>query len=243
MTLKSACAAAALCLPMLAGAPAPAAAQEGGASGQAVPLSEQQGRNPLDPVQQGDPQAEAAKPDWMKKAKDNDPALRDGVPLEDPHLTPREVREWASNAVADLLNFSYRDFTERQGTFAKYFTDRGHKHYKAYLDQARMEEVIDNYRYDVTGVVVNVPYIAEEKSVGGYYRWLVEVPVMMSYLEEGQEALSADRPPLTDDLLVTVEIARVPKPKLTDEEFENQSMMDSMNVAIHSWQVKQRKRR
>lgn len=241
-TVKAACLAVAVGLPFWFGAPATADAQEG--QGQAVPLSEQQGRNPLDPVQNSDPSVEASKPDWLKKAKDNDPTLRDGVPLEKPHLTPREVREWASNAVADVLNFSFTDFAERQKTYPKYFSSQGWEQYQEYMRKSRMEEVINSYKYDVSGVVVNIPYIAREEARQGVYRWLVEVPVMMSYLDEKQQSeLAKDRLPLTDDLLVTIEIARVPTPKLTDEERAKRSMMDSMDVVIHTWTVKTRKRR
>lgn len=109
---------------------------------------------------------------------------------DQPHRTPRELAQWVSRSVSEVMTFDARGYEDELANAEKYFAPAGYAEYKAYLEQADMKNSLVQGQLKASVIVEQNPLLLNSGAVGGVFRWLYEVPVTISYVP--QDATSLD---------------------------------------------------
>lgn len=120
----------------------------------------------------------------------NDDFLRlpeNATPLEQPHRTKQQIGEWLMTAVPMALTFKNQSFEEQQEAISIYFNDAGLAQLKTFLKDSQIERVAKSGQFDIAAYSERPPLAINDSELNGYYRWLFDVPVVVSFLEKGIE--------------------------------------------------------
>lgn len=168
--------------------------------------------------------------------------------LSIPHRTQAEVLIWANQTVSSLLSFdagtdndmnskTFGDYTYKKH-FAEYqskFLKKGWQQFQAYLKKYYMVERVLDKKYRVIAINEGYSFVARHGTVSGVYRWDVEIPVLLSYMD-----MNAPRPkdPREEPPVAMNEAAKIVLSitRVTEGGGDAQ-------LAIAGWRVKEQKRR
>jgi hypothetical protein len=154
-----------------------------------------------------------ADPALQQEAQTKDPGKPvlpvNAVPLNLPHRTAREVARWIMIATAESLSFDTGTFDARQKKVATYFTPEAYQKYLTFLDTGFYREKLRSGSISLHNFVREEPFMINNGVVDGSYRWLFEVPVMLSYLPAGTSGYK-DQDPTNEELVFRIEVMRSP---------------------------------
>ncbi|MGB0720187.1 MAG: DotI/IcmL family type IV secretion protein [Bdellovibrionales bacterium] len=105
------------------------------------------------------------------------------VPLDKPHRLTHEVTDWVMQNTGFVLNFPSEDPNQDFAAIAPLFDDFGRGQFTAFLTDNNIMKVIQTRRYAVRSYVDDTPLLLNEGAVEGRYRWLYQVPVVISYMD------------------------------------------------------------
>lgn len=100
--------------------------------------------------------------------------------IEKAHRTRREMQVWIVEAVSELLNLNKQNKNEIFRDVRPYFTEAGFTQYQDYLKTDNMLADIDAGKIALGTIVDQTPQALNDGIIGGKYRWLYDVPVIMS---------------------------------------------------------------
>ncbi len=118
--------------------------------------------------------------DAEKGAKNNN----DAVPLNLPHRAMTDITKWVVTVTSEVMTFS-GDYKTELEVGTAYFDEGGRQQYDAFIEEKKILNVMASGKYDVRSYVRDTPILLNEGAVQGRYRWLYEVPLMISYLQRG----------------------------------------------------------
>ncbi len=147
------------------------------------------------------------------------------TPLNQPHRDNQEISEWLTNVLSDAMTFDKPDYNALIKIDEQYFTEGGKGQYKQFLASTSMLKILDSGKYDVRSFVQGQPLLLNEGAVNGSYRWLYEVPMMMSYVERGAKSYK-NLEPVNQQVILTVQVGRVP------------GVMEGIAILIERWDGK-----
>ena len=127
--------------------------------------------------------------------------------LDNPHRNPEQIAVWANEAASESLNFSLTDLQRFGSVIRPYFSDRGMSDFKAFLGQANIVTIMRSNDKELTSYIESLPAITQKGVSGGKYKWIVEIPVMISYTDPVKKANKAARNQ-SQRLLVTTQLSR-----------------------------------
>lgn len=133
------------------------------------------------------------------------------VPLEISHRSPKEIGDWLMTAVSDTLSFEVTKDGSKPLLKSQYFTPAGLKQFEDFLGRTGMQKVLDSRQYNLRSFVRQTPLLLNEGSVQGHYRWLFEVPVMVSYIEGSNFKYDnlQKKEPINQAMTLTLQVTRV----------------------------------
>lgn len=139
-------------------------------------------------------------------------------PVTEPHRTRREMQVWIVEAVSELLNIDSekRDIIMEEAK--PYFTDEGYKQYRGYLNTNNLFAEIGKGAVTLSAIVDQTPQVLNEGLISGKYRWLYDVPIVMSVIPATGAAQN-------QQAVLRVQLARV------DE------TVNAHRIVIESWSV------
>jgi len=105
------------------------------------------------------------------------------TPMDKPHRTASQIRDWVTMAVSEALTFSGGNFEAEIKEINAHFDNGGMQQYREFLAGSKIEETIRSGRYKMHSYVEAPPLLTNEGVVQGRYSWLFEVPVTLSYLD------------------------------------------------------------
>ncbi len=129
------------------------------------------------------------------------------IPLEDQHRSADEIGEWLMVVIAESFAFDSRDFGKNINEVSRYYIPAAYDQYTAFLEQAGFKDVIEKNDLRLHSFVQDAPFLLNKGSLEGRYRWLFEVPVMLSYLERRAKGY-AGKEPSNRQIVITVQIGR-----------------------------------
>lgn len=173
------------------------------------PSLRQKGPDPLDTLQAPfalDPQAKppAQKPDPAKAV-----LPENTTPVDQPHRGYEEISAWLTNILSETMTFDSSNYQPVIAKNAQYFTAAGKDEYVSFLNENNVLKVLDSKKYQVKTFVENTPLLLNEGAVNGVYRWLYEVPVMISYMPAGAKDYKKLQP-VNQRVVLTIQAGRVP---------------------------------
>lgn len=146
------------------------------------------------------------------------------APLDQPHRSSADLGEWLTQAVSETLSFNSDNYKENMKLLTKGMNADALAQYDAWVNSGILA-VLQNNGMQLNGSVEEKPFLVNEGPVAGRYRWLFEVPVLISFIPRGSTGL--DKQPSASDrkLLLTIQIGRVAESQLPD------------HVMMESWTV------
>ncbi len=108
--------------------------------------------------------------------------------IEKAHRTRKEMQVWIVESVSELLNLNKQNKAEVFRAVRPYFTEAGFVQYEAYLKADNVLADIETGKYALGTIVDQTPQALNDGVIGGKYRWLYDVPVIMSLTPTQGEA-------------------------------------------------------
>jgi len=103
------------------------------------------------------------------------------IPLSESNMTDAAIVSWAARAGSDIMTFGFHDHQKRLQETSTYFTRRGWQSFTEALSKSRIIESVEQNQQVVTAAPQRAPVIVQQGLVAGIYRWIVEVPLVVTY--------------------------------------------------------------
>lgn len=103
------------------------------------------------------------------------------VPLNEPNMNDAALISWAARASSDVMTFGFHDYQRRLQESSSYFTRRGWQSFTEALDRSRVMEGVEKAQQVVTSAPKSAPVIVQQGLIDGIYRWVVELPLIVTY--------------------------------------------------------------
>lgn len=141
------------------------------------PASAEKEPNPLDVPTVPTPTEPV--PEWLKY---KNPYSGEQNNLSNPHRTSEEITTWAQNAAAEVTSFMPGGFTNKLTEIKKMFTPQGWVEYATWMRDSQIADMVRAQNYGVSTIINGNVRIINNGSVAGVYHWLVEMPVIVTFL-------------------------------------------------------------
>ncbi|MDB5478503.1 MAG: IcmL (DotI) protein [Alphaproteobacteria bacterium] len=123
------------------------------------------------------------------------------IALDEPNMNDAALVSWSARAASDVMTFGFHDYQKRLQDASAYFTRRGWQSFTEALERSRVMEGVQQSQRVVTAAPKSAPTITQQGLVDGVYRWIVELPLIVTY----QSGTATQ----TDTINVTLVIVRV----------------------------------
>ncbi|MFH1157380.1 MAG: type IVB secretion system apparatus protein IcmL/DotI [Pseudomonadota bacterium] len=124
------------------------------------------------------------------------------VPLDRPNMATSALMSWAAQSAVEVMTFGFHDYQRRMQNSSRNFTRHGWETFTSALQKSRIMESVEAGQQVVTAQPRSAPIIREESIRNGKYRWVVDLPLSVSY-----QSGAASR---NDSLMLRMVIERVP---------------------------------
>lgn len=123
------------------------------------------------------------------------------IALNEPNLSTPALMSWVAQAATEVMTFGFSDYRRRLQEASRNFTRRGWESFTVALQRSRIIETVNEFQQVVTAAPASAPILKEEGVVAGRYRWVVQLPLVLTY-QSGARTRS-------DNLLITFVVVRV----------------------------------
>ena len=124
------------------------------------------------------------------------------VPLDRPNMSTSALMSWAAQSAVEVMTFGFHDYQRRMQNSSRNFTRHGWETFTNALQKSRIMESVEAGQQVVTAQPRSAPILREESIRNGKYRWVVDLPLSVSY-----KYGTASR---NDNLLLRMVVERVP---------------------------------
>ncbi|MGE4313339.1 MAG: DotI/IcmL/TraM family protein [Pseudobdellovibrionaceae bacterium] len=97
------------------------------------------------------------------------------------HRSDDQMREWVSEAVAQALSFDTNSLKGFGTVLRPTFGAQGLKEFKTYLTDMGIPAYLASTKKTLGTYVERPPVVVKQSRVNGFYTWILDVPVLMSY--------------------------------------------------------------
>lgn len=106
------------------------------------------------------------------------------IALDQPHRSDGDITSWVITSVSRALTFQETDYQkEINQSVNLFFTSSAATQYKTFLQETKILEILAGKQYRVNSFTQGDPILVNEGALSGRYRWLYEVPIMVSYMD------------------------------------------------------------
>lgn len=152
--------------------------------------------------------------------------------LDKPHRSGRDLEEWVAKVLSEILSFDSVNYDSYvQQILPRAFAPSGLGEFQNWVNSTGIITALNANGMQLNGFVTETPFLLNEGSVNGRYRWLYEVSLMLSFVPRGTTSYTSDLAVDTRKLIITVQLGRS-----TSSTTEHQ-------VLIETWAVKDDNRR
>lgn len=206
---------AAFCSPAWAQATPSAAAPATAPAAQPAPAT----AAPAAPAPAGTAAAPAGQ-DWMNY----NPYSGEESDVKNPNRTQEEIITWSQQRATEVMSFKPAEIDAKLAGLQKEFTQQGWAEYSAYLQSSKLIDMVKQQNYAVTTIVNGDTIIRNSGSLAGNYHWLVELPVMVTFIHT--DPISGEQQPVAGgEFRLTLQLGRVPANQGVD------------GMEIESWKI------
>lgn len=123
------------------------------------------------------------------------------VPLSEPNLSDAALLSWVSQAVTESLTFGFNDYRRRLQEASRHFTSDGWSEFTKALQRSEIIDRLEANNQVLTAIPEQAPVIVSHGVSNGKYRWVIQMPVVLTY----KSGNSSD----TRKLIVTLNVVRL----------------------------------
>lgn len=98
------------------------------------------------------------------------------------HRLTANLGEWLGPVVAQAMTFESANYQDDLKETEPYFTPSARAAYLKFLQDKKVIKILESNRFYVRSIVEDTPVVLVEKPLDGRYRWLYEVPVLVTYM-------------------------------------------------------------
>jgi intracellular multiplication protein IcmL len=103
------------------------------------------------------------------------------IALNEPNMNDAAIVSWAARAASDVMTFGFHDYQKRMQESSTHFTRRGWQSFTDALGRSRLMENVQKSQQVVTAAPKGAPVVVQQGLVDGIYRWVVELPLIVTY--------------------------------------------------------------
>lgn len=103
------------------------------------------------------------------------------LPLNEPNMNDAALISWVARAASDVMTFGFHDYQRRMQENSAYFTRRGWQTFSEAIERSRVMEGVEKAQQVVTAAPQKAPTIVQQGLANGVYRWVVEMPLVVTY--------------------------------------------------------------
>ncbi len=115
------------------------------------------------------------------------------VPVNLPHLNNQAVKQWAVTAASDALTFPESN-QKKLKQMLIYFSPEAQKQYIGFLKRSGLDKILLDPKYTISAAVDSDPYLISSREVDGRYKWFLEIPVIVSFLDTNFDDYEDNQP-------------------------------------------------
>ncbi len=103
------------------------------------------------------------------------------IPLNQPNMNDAAIISWTARAASDVMTFGFHDYQRRLQESSTHFTRRGWQSFTEALQRSRIMDGVQKSQQIVTAAPKSAPVIVQQGLVDGIYRWVIELPLIVTY--------------------------------------------------------------
>lgn len=126
--------------------------------------------------------------------------------ISQPHRTRREMQIWVVDTVSELLNFDQENKNELLRLARPSFSAAGLAQYQEWMNSFDMAAKAGTGEGRLSAIVDDAPIMLNSGAIGGVYRWLFDVPVVISLLPP--QSSRSDTPIESRKVMLRLQAAR-----------------------------------
>ncbi len=167
-----------------------------------------------------EPPQDGAKPDPKLGLPEN------STPVSEAHRPSIQIGEWTTAAVSEAMTFDKPDYKLEIDENTAHFDTVGKEQYMTFLNENSVTRVLESGKFNIRSFVQEIPLLLNEGNVDGSYRWLFQVPVMVSYMDRNMKGYEGKTEPVNQLIVLTVQVGRTG------------SMLPGEDIVIQRWSGK-----
>lgn len=148
------------------------------------------------------------------------------IGLDRPHRRSQDLAKWVATATAEILSFNPDSEAAYFQSLSTKMTPAAQAEFRTWLTTSGILAELQTAPLQLSGFVEETPFLLNEGVVAGTYRWLYEVPVMISYLPRGAKSYEKEQEVNSRRLILTVQAGRDPNATTEDA------------ILIETWSVR-----
>lgn len=142
---------------------------------------------------------------------------RVSVDMNLPHLHEGAINKWVMQAVAEALTFAPTDdaaYAAHQEILKEFMSVNGINEYNKFLRRIKAVELMRSNNYELKTFIDGIPQLRTSGVVGNVYRWVYDVPLIMTFLPVGAQdyrEMTSNQGDqfLTEKVFIRVQLGRV----------------------------------
>jgi intracellular multiplication protein IcmL len=138
------------------------------------------------------------------------------VDLTEPHRGVTQVAEWVALSVGEMLNFSAAGYGTHIVEMGTYANDKARGDFQSFVDQNKIFDTLKNGNLRMNSSAEEAPLLLNKGAVEGSYRWLYEIPVLLTFLPLDAKSYM-DSEHVSQHVIVNAQVGRVTYKTNADE--------------------------
>jgi len=160
------------------------------------------------------------KPAWMEY---KNPYVGEQNNLSNPNRSTEEIMSWTRDMTTNALTFEPDELNTKIAALKANFSNPGWADYGVYMKDSRFMEMVGQKRYNASTIVDGDMVLKASGPMAGAYRWVVEVPLLVTFHEVNRAGVAM--PVTSGNFRLKIQIGRVDKEEGKD------------GMKIDSWQM------
>lgn len=130
------------------------------------------------------------------------------IDMAEPHRAVPQVADWTALSVGVMLNFDAAGYGTHITAMSGYADDKTLGDFQSFVDQNKILDTLKNGNLRVTSSVEEMPLLLNKGAVDGVYRWLYEIPVLLTFLpQDAKSYMDSDH--VSQHVIVNAQVGRV----------------------------------
>lgn len=156
-------------------------------------------------------------------------SLAKEMSLDAAHVSNKELEDWIAEVVSEMMSFDAQTYNDAvlRGTY--YFTPLALQQFEAYIDKTGILPSLRSNGTRMAVIVDSPPIVINSNSEKGTYRWLLRVPITISFLPRNGQGRNAISDSKARQLNLQLQVKRV--------DYDG----NKNAVLVESWAVKRRR--